>query len=400
MRILRTLALVILLLITSHVFGEEFYYKHREGERYRIVSTVNQDVLINRRLNHSAEIINRIAVETTGVDGETGSFRAVFQTAEKTVAVDGNETFDWSREYISEFDRDRLGYLTIGNEFFMPVVRNVPVFPDRALEPGDFWSAEGYEVHDFRDGFGIEEPYRITFWAYYVYLGTMERNGLSYPAFSVSYRINNQPPPVSGRIWPNRIQGAFDQVVYWDSELGMAAAYEEQFRMLFELSNGQTIEFIGRAEAEVIEVEPMDMETVAEEILEDILRLDIEGATVRIEDIGVTISLEDIQFLPDSAILRDIEKVKLDKLAEILLAYPDRDILVSGHTALAGTREGRDQLSLERARSVANYLIDQNVRPPDRVVIQGFGAERPLADNATEAGRQRNRRVEITLLEN
>jgi outer membrane protein OmpA-like peptidoglycan-associated protein len=74
--------------------------------------------------------------------------------------------------------------------------------------------------------------------------------------------------------------------------------------------------------------------------------------------------------------------------------------MVSGHTALAGTREGRMKLSVERANTVTDYLLSQNVRSADRVVIRGFGAERPISDNLTEEGMRRNRRVEITILEN
>ena len=94
------------------------------------------------------------------------------------------------------------------------------------------------------------------------------------------------------------------------------------------------------------------------------------------------------------------EKEKLDKIGQILLRHRDRDILVGGHTALAGTEASRAQLSVERASVVADYLIERNVRSPDRVVVRGYGAEQPIADNRTEAGMRRNRRVEITILEN
>jgi outer membrane protein OmpA-like peptidoglycan-associated protein len=282
----------------------------------------------------------------------------------------------------------------------MPVVRNAPVFPNKELAVGEKWQADGYEVHDFRDSFGISEPYNINFTADYTFLGTRQWKGESYPAFSVSYRIFDEPPAVEGKAWPRRIFGASDQVVYWDFELGQPAAYEEYFRMIFDLSDGRTIEYRGRAEAEIIEAPAMDRAKIAEEVLRDIQRLDIPGVSVRLDDTGVVINLENIQFLPDSAYLRDGEKEKLDKIAGILQNYPERDILVGGHTAMAGTEAGRRQLSLERAQSVAEYLLEKNVRTADRMIIQGFGAERPLADNLTEAGRERNRRVEITILEN
>ena len=94
------------------------------------------------------------------------------------------------------------------------------------------------------------------------------------------------------------------------------------------------------------------------------------------------------------------EKEKLDKIGAILRHYQNRDILVGGHTAYSGSEASMVRLSEERAGAVAGYLIDSNVRTPDRVVIRGYGGTRPLADNSNEAGRIKNRRVEITILEN
>jgi outer membrane protein OmpA-like peptidoglycan-associated protein len=141
----------------------------------------------------------------------------------------------------------------------------------------------------------------------------------------------------------------------------------------------------------------------------DRLRDEIQGAidsdgfddtTVRSDEEGVTVSLENIRFAPDSAVLLDSEREKVRWLAEILGRYPDRDILVSGHTALAGTPQGRQMLSEERAAAVGEYLINLGARDRENIMYQGFGARRPVADNDTEAGRRRNRRVEITILEN
>jgi outer membrane protein OmpA-like peptidoglycan-associated protein len=282
----------------------------------------------------------------------------------------------------------------------MPVVRNVPVFPGKDVKPGERWNAEGHEMHDFRDSFGIARPYRIPFTANYVSLGDREWKGKTYPAFSVSYRIFSEPKAVSGRIWPRRIQGASDQTVYWDSATGQPAAYEESFRMVFDLSNGMTVEYRGTAEAEMIESQKMDKEKIAEEISGDIDRLGIKDAAVRVVDEGITISLENIRFEADTAKMLPAEKEKLDKISGILRRYADRDILVGGHSALAGTEAGRMQLSIDRAAVVADYLITQKVRPSERIVVRGYGAEKPIADNRSEAGRQKNRRVEIILLEN
>jgi outer membrane protein OmpA-like peptidoglycan-associated protein len=111
--------------------------------------------------------------------------------------------------------------------------------------------------------------------------------------------------------------------------------------------------------------------------------------------------MDTIQFHSDTAIMLPGEEAKLAQIAEILRRYNDRDIMVAGHTALAGgTAETRMSLSLERASTVAEYFIANHVRSADRIVVRGFGGDRPIATNATEAGRAQNRRVEITILEN
>ena len=393
------------ILSPQQVGCEVFEYRHVPGARYRILSVVDEAVLINRRLSHRAEILNRISVEVLDVKDGKGQHRAIFQTSERLLydSESGNQAasgFHWAREYLSEFERDRLGYLTIDPQYYMPVVRNVPVFPDRNLQTLDRWSAEGHEVHDFRDAFGIEEPYRIPFNAHYQYVGERLWKEQSYPAFTVEYRVDARPPVVRGEIYPTRITGTVNQLVFWDHAHGQPVAYEETFRLVFDMSNGMNIEYRGRAEAEIIDSEYMDREQLADEITCEINRLAIPDVNVRVVEEGVSISLEDIGFYPDSSVMLPGEQEKLDLIANILMRYPERDILVGGHTALAGTSEGRMNLSIERARAVADYLLSKNVRTADRMVIRGYGAEKPIADNRTPEGMRRNRRVEITILEN
>jgi len=387
--------------------GEVFEFKHIPGARYRILSVVDEAVLVNGILSHRAEILNRIAIEVTDVVDGIGHHKAVFQTSERLIydfhlptTQDAVTGFQWSREYESEFERDRFGKLTIEPQYFMPVVRNVPVFPDRSLSVGDRWFEQAHEVHDFRDAFGINEPYRIPFNAFYEYVGEREWKEVSYPAFSVNYNVESRPSPVQGRLYPVRISGTFNQLVYWDHSLGKEAAYEETFRVTFHMSDGNRIEFRGTAYAEIVEAEYMDREQMIADIIEEINRLEIPDIYVTVVDEGISISMENIQFYPDSDRMLPGEQEKLDIIAGILLRYPDRDIQVSGHAALAGSREYLMRLSQDRARAVADYFLSQNVRTADRIVIRGYGAERPIADNSTEEGMRRNRRVEITLLEN
>ena len=382
----------------------EFSYKYTSGDKYRVLSTVNEDIFVERRLTYRAEIINRIAFEVGTVAGGKATLSAEFQTAEKTeeLGVGGRNVasggFEWSRDYEAEYQQDRLGYMSVESQYYKPMVRDVPVFPGRDLKPGDTWSANGVEVHDFRDSFGIETPYFIPFAASYVYLGERTWKEKQYHTFTVSYRVFLEPEAVRGKVYPTRIQSSSDQTIYWDVEQGQAAAYEEYFRLIFNLSDGQTWEYRGRAEAEVLESPPMDKEDIAKEIAGEIEK--IPDTSVYVRDKGISITLENIQFTANSTVMSRDELSKLDAIAEILMKYPDRDIMVEGHTALAGTAMGRYQMSQERAQAVAEYLISKNVRPKDRIMFRGFGGEEPIADNRTEAGMAKNRRVEIVILEN
>ena len=378
--------------------AETFFYKQNPGDKYRILSTVHETVYVNQRLSHESEILNRIAVSVGEERNGMSRHEAAYQSAERSQGP--GEGFQWAREYRAAFDRDRRGYMRVGDEYYMPMVRDVPVFPDRDLRAGETWTAPGHEMHDFRDSFGISGPYRIPFTANYTYLGQREWKGRSYPAIGVQYRIAAEPPAASEGVWPVKIEGSTDQVIFWDLALGQPAAYQETFQMAFTLSDGVTVEYRGSAEAEIVESAVMNKDALAREIAGAIEQLGITDAEVRTEEGGVVISLENIQFEGDSAALLPPERAKLDKIGAILRRYADRDILVGGHTALAGTEQGRMRLSQDRAAAVADYFIARDIRKPDRVVVQGYGAERPLGSNNTEAGRRRNRRVEITVLEN
>jgi outer membrane protein OmpA-like peptidoglycan-associated protein len=84
-------------------------------------------------------------------------------------------------------------------------------------------------------------------------------------------------------------------------------------------------------------------------------------------------------------------------VADSLKQYPDSLIDVYGHTDSTGSEAYNQTLSENRARTVANYLQTQGVNPA-RIRSQGYGETMPVADNATEDGRRKNRRVEIKIV--
>jgi outer membrane protein OmpA-like peptidoglycan-associated protein len=106
---------------------------------------------------------------------------------------------------------------------------------------------------------------------------------------------------------------------------------------------------------------------------------------------------EGVTFDVGSYTLKPQFRATLDKVADSLKQYPNSLIDVYGHTDSTGSEAYNQTLSENRARTVANYLMSQGV-PSARIRSQGFGETMPVADNASDAGRAKNRRVEIKIV--
>lgn len=104
----------------------------------------------------------------------------------------------------------------------------------------------------------------------------------------------------------------------------------------------------------------------------------------------------DVSFASGRADINPRLRPILDQFASGLGNQPGADVRIIGHTDNTGSDALNERLSLERAQSVRNYLVDRGVRA-DTIQVAGRGEREPIADNATEAGRAKNRRVEIFL---
>ena len=111
---------------------------------------------------------------------------------------------------------------------------------------------------------------------------------------------------------------------------------------------------------------------------------------------GLIATMPDVLFETNRYALRPAARESLAKFAGILLAYPDLRLEVDGHTDSVGADAYNQQLSEKRADSVRDYLVQQGI-PIASVTVQGFGKTQPVASNATAAGRQQNRRVELVV---
>jgi outer membrane protein OmpA-like peptidoglycan-associated protein len=111
---------------------------------------------------------------------------------------------------------------------------------------------------------------------------------------------------------------------------------------------------------------------------------------------GLIVNISDVLFDTGQYTLRPAAREKLARLAGIVLAHPGLHLQLEGHTDSVGSDALNQRLSENRANAVKQYLVSQGVKDAN-IESRGFGKTQPVASNATAAGRQQNRRVEMVV---
>lgn len=137
------------------------------------------------------------------------------------------------------------------------------------------------------------------------------------------------------------------------------------------------------------------MDKQAHEIQED-----VKGAKVERVGEGIRITFDSgILFDVNSYQLKDEAKNNIKELARVLQKYDDTNVLIEGHTDASGSDELNQTLSEKRADAVADYAKTLGISGM-RMAVKGYGEKQPVADNDTEEGKRKNRRVEIGIIAN
>jgi outer membrane protein OmpA-like peptidoglycan-associated protein len=127
------------------------------------------------------------------------------------------------------------------------------------------------------------------------------------------------------------------------------------------------------------------------------LELTVPGATVQRVGEGIQVTFASgLLYDFDSDVVKPAARQNLAALATSLEKYPKSDILILGHTDSVGTDAYNKTLSVRRADAAAEFLVTRQVARA-RIGTGGLGEEEPIASNSDEAGRQRNRRVEVAI---
>ncbi|GAA0308743.1 OmpA family protein [Psychrobacter aestuarii] len=147
----------------------------------------------------------------------------------------------------------------------------------------------------------------------------------------------------------------------------------------------------------VIAAPPLDVDAaVAESIDASSTALDNLSEPPNPRDVARALSMQVINFAVDEAKIPDANKPLLDRAVALMQQVPTMSLMIIGHTDKQASASYNMQLSEKRAQAVKDYMVAQGA-DASRLMTKGMGETDPVADNATEQGRFRNRRIEFTI---
>ena len=393
-----------LLFTTAQVFCADtvlFKFKQKQGDSVSHISTVEEEAYINGYLNNKTQFINRTSTTIIEVN-EDGSalLHTEYMTTQNNLMQKSGKNLSWGEEAEVSIIRDANGKLHDSSTAFLPTVQSIPSFPQEAIAKGTKWQAEGKEVHDCRNLFNMYSPIEAPFTAHYTYVDDEEIDGKKLQVIDVIYQFKangNVEDMYQGSTF-YEMSGYAQQKIYWDNTKGDIDHYTEKFEIVLQDIPGNYYTYRGSSHGEVTGYKSLNDDQNVKKLEKTVKKYKLDNISVKKGDKGLIISLENIQFEPDSDVLTPTEKEKIQKISKILKQYSN-DLLITGHTAERGGVNARQKLSEQRAESVASYLISLGVRDQYHIFTQGKGSTEPIDTNKTEEGRSKNRRVEIILMD-
>jgi outer membrane protein OmpA-like peptidoglycan-associated protein len=385
---------MIVLLLTSHVpsYAVSLTWEIPKGERLEITRTAAVKFLVNDRMRKVFQERNIIDLTCIDNRGNASRVKGGFSVYERDSVT---EVFHLREQYPSEFDIDRQGRFTVPKQYFMPNLRHLPAFPRKEVAAGDSWTEKADLV---LNSFSI--PIKLTFPVEYKLIDISKKENSEVAV--IQYRFDVDMDFSGGKYpadFPKKITGRDEGTINWNTSENCPVSMKEKYRMAFLFRDGNkqvtANEFQMLISTTMKMYKPVTKEE-KEQAREELKKEIPEGMDVDTDKRGLVIRLGDVLFDFDSARLRGDSREKLDRVAGLLKSkYPDREIIVEGHTDNIGAREYNQSLSKERARSVAEYLKQR--AGADKLSYRGFGADKPITGNKTKEERQRNRRVEIVI---
>ncbi|OHD13128.1 MAG: hypothetical protein A2Z98_08080 [Spirochaetes bacterium GWB1_27_13] len=383
---------IILILFQSILFSQNFSFNYKKDDKYNIIVRGNVKIYLNGKYiglnSKEAKILFRVEDVKDSSFFVSGDVFKIDKTLRDTKSV-GYKIDD---SYKSSFTLNRSGMLKFeeGANILIP---NIITFPDKEVVINDSFESYGNVSLNF---FNEEKPINLKTITYSKYLGKKDYYGKNYDFFEINYGYVND-----GSTKIKKTNGYHKIRFVFDNNDGKPIFMDDHFEEEFLFENNDIIKQSGFYLYFYKPIEKMDKNKVIEDLTTDFF---VENTDFKNDfefkkkDNGISITLNNLKFKANTTDLLDSEKPKIDILYNLLKKIKDRTFVVEGHTALAGTETERQKLSEDRAKTIAELLIAKGIEQGKLLYI-GKGAKEPVAPNDTEENMQKNRRVEILILE-
>ncbi|MBV6492234.1 MAG: hypothetical protein LDLANPLL_00227 [Turneriella sp.] len=382
--------------------GKALRWHFEQGEVLELKKFSEQNIKTQGVLQKRS-VFHRVLLDSGAPDNArgfplTGTFTSLIRNADSKLAYSEYENYSGS------FFMKPTGEFVVAHGQYMPNIRSVPTFPenrdpqivgDANLDIGATWESPGEEVMQFSTL--VTVPFKVR----YEYRGTenikSEEGEKNCHKFISNYELtygNDEPGKP-------RVFGYVTAVWFWDAAQGIPYYATEEYNVIIVNEQGVANEFKINSRSYYRKFKKRvekDKINLASQLKEAFVQKNAD-VDVRVTDTGVAISLPDVFFDTNSAELNKAAKKTLEQIIETLKATDFPHIRVRGHTDSTGDADYNMKLSEKRAERVADLLIDDGELNADKISFDGRGAKDPIADNETEEGRAKNRRVEIILLD-
>lgn len=379
----------------TQTISHKFFWNLNVGERIESVKTADVEYYENGLLKKTYKERNIVDLTVIAI-APKGGYRVsgVFKIFR---LYDGNSVFHLEEEYSSDFIIHTNGKFEVPYNYFMPNVRHIPTFPDKEISLTHSWNSEAMEIVKVNNAPNLA----MALSADYLF-ANIETNENNDPLAVIQYHIMTDKDLLQAGLsrngYPERIYGFNYGTFLWDMNKNIPVSQTERYQILF--GYGKNLSYLSlQYKMNIISTYKI-YSTITEEEneinrkkLEDNLNDDVVVDTV---PEGLVIRLGEILFDTDSYTLKEDAKDTVDNIINaIKQTYPDREIIVEGHTDNTGEANYNQALSEKRAKTVADYILPKLEH--DKLSYRGFGDKEPIASNDNPDGRQKNRRVDIII---
>lgn len=379
----------------TQTISHKFFWNLKVGERIESVKTADVEYYENGLLKKTYKERNIVDLTVIAI-APKGGYRVsgVFKIFR---LYDGNSVFHLEEEYSSDFIIHTNGKFEVPYNYFMPNVRHIPTFPDKEISLTHSWNSEAMEIVKVNNAPNLA----MALSADYLF-ANIETNENNDPLAVIQYHIMTDKDLLQAGLsrngYPERIYGFNYGTFLWDMNKNIPVSQTERYQILF--GYGKNLSYLSLqykmniiSTYEIYSTITEEENEINRKKLEDNLNDDVVVDTV---PEGLVIRLGEILFDTDSYTLKEDAKDTVDNIINaIKQTYPDREIIVEGHTDNTGEANYNQALSEKRAKTVADYILPKLEH--DKLSYRGFGDKEPIASNDNPDGRQKNRRVDIII---